>query len=93
MNSQESVSAPPSFEQLCQLEPRLLGLASEIQDLSADSPRICANRTWYRDIENRFNRLVGWYAWNPELRTEEAYNSAFRHLYALLPGCHDCTCL
>ena len=91
MNSQESVSAL-TFEQLCQMEPRILGLVSEIRNLNS-SPRFCANRTWYRDFEDRFNRLVGWHSWNPQLRTEEAYNTAFRRLYALMPGCRDCTCL
>jgi hypothetical protein len=92
MISQESVSTP-TFERLCELEPRLLGLASEIRSIRDDSRRFCANRTWYRDFEVRFNSWVGWYAWNPGLRNEEAYNVAFQHLYRLLPGCRDCTCL
>jgi len=92
MNPQQSTSAL-TFEQQCELEPRLSGLASEIRALSTHSPRFCANRTWGRNFERRFNCLVGWYAWNPTLRTEEAYNTAFRHLYRLLPACRDCACL
>ena len=92
MNPQQSVSEL-TFEQLCEVEPRLLGLAAEIRSVSADSRHFCANRTWYRNFERRFNCLVGRYAWNPELRTEEAYNIAFRRLYRLLPDCRDCTCL
>ena len=82
-----------TFEQLCEQEPRLLTLEQEIRTLRADSPHWCANRVWYRDFEDRFNALVGWYAWNPALKSDLAYNVAFHNLYRLMPPCRDCACL
>ncbi len=82
-----------TFEQLCEHEPRLLALEQEIEHLKANPPHWCANHVWYQDFENRFNALVGWYAWNPALRNELAYNVAFEYLYRLMPPCRDCACL
>lgn len=87
------VHSPSTFEEICQLEPQLEGLAKEIRNLRASSPHFCANRVWYGDFENRFDALVGWHAWNPALRSELAYNITFQHLYNLMPPCRDCTCL
>ena len=88
----ESVS-PSTFEAICALEPRLRSLAEEIERIKPELAHFCANRTWYRDYEDRFNALLGWHAWNPTLRSEVAYNIAFKRLYELMPPCRNCTCL
>jgi hypothetical protein len=91
MQTQDKIAV--TFDDMCQQEPCLLGLEQEIKSLSDDSPHWCANRAWYDLFESRLNTLVGWHARNPLLRTEAAYNLAFGHLYELLPGCRQCSCL
>jgi len=57
----------------------------------------CANSTFFGDagwegFDRRLDRLVGWDARNKALRTVEAYDTAFWHLYDLLPDCRNCGC-
>lgn len=55
----------------------------------------CANAIWYGPggLKERMSELAGWYARNPALRTREAYDVAYDHLYQLLPDCWGCACL
>ena len=43
-------------------------------------------------IKRMLEGLVGWRAHKRELRNEKAYDTAYEHLYALLPNCHGCNC-
>jgi hypothetical protein len=90
MQPQDSIA--PTFDRLCDQEPQLRYLEQEIKSLTDESPHWCANRAWYDLFEARFDALVGWNARNPALRSEQAYNLAFSHLYGLLPGCRRCSC-
>jgi hypothetical protein len=85
-----------TFEQLCTIEPRLAQLADEVK-LHAEAHRhdehYCANANWFRrGFRDRVIRLAGWEAQDPRLRSTAAYDAACRHLYMLLPDCHDCQC-
>jgi hypothetical protein len=56
--------------------------------------RSCANDIWYRPggLKQRMANLVGHGARNPALKSSEAYDVAYEHLYALLPDCRNCWC-
>lgn len=84
-----------TFEELCQIEPRLLALYRRAQAVKDDKrkPSFCANRVWYTEFKPELCRLVGWEAENPALRTEEAYDLAYDTIYDVLPPCRNCWCL
>jgi hypothetical protein len=44
-------------------------------------------------LKAQLNPLVGWFARAPELRTSEAWDTAYKHLYKLLPDCRRCGCV
>ena len=61
----------------------------------------CANARWYgygrfrgMGYKPRLVALVGMCARSddPDLRTSDAYDTAYRRLYGLLPDCRDCGC-
>jgi hypothetical protein len=61
--------------------------------------RFCAHAHWYGRRDSGFKGelcgIVGWDSANPDaaLRTTEAYDVAYHHLYDLLPDCrHDGMC-
>jgi hypothetical protein len=92
----------PTWGELVKIEPRLLALATEASAYKKDSPGkeyVCANDRWYgygewkdRGIKARLLYLVGWDAWNPALRSMEAYDLAYSYIYNLLPDCRNCAC-
>jgi hypothetical protein len=95
--------ARAQFDALARIEPQLLFLAREINQVRATDrrerpERFCANRVWYGDcyrsgFKDRLRHLVGWHAEIPELRTMEAYDQAYGYLYERLPNCRNCWCL
>lgn len=86
-----------NFKQLAQLEPRLAAIETAIRQLRDDrrNRSFCANAHWYGPdgFKARLSQLVGWNAAvNTPLRSPEAYDVAYEHLYGLLPGCRNCLC-
>lgn len=80
-----------TWEELVKLEPRLAQLEAEIR-LIKPSPGFCASAMWYGNarrpgLKAKMCVLVGWDAKNPVLRGYEAYDTAYAHLYSLLPAC------
>ncbi len=78
----------------------LLELEADVASIKDDPtmPSFCANMTWFRDLKafnKRIANIVGWYS-SPfeveQVRTQWAYNTAFSHLYELLPDCRNCWC-
>jgi hypothetical protein len=99
-------AAPPwrlTWAELATLEPALAQLEREIRawartPLGRD---FCANARWYgygrfkgMGYRARVVALVGWGSRHPDprLRTSDAYDTAYRHLYELLPDCRECAC-
>lgn len=68
-----------SFEELIKTEPRLGELRDEAVEIMADSPGGYweRNKIWYWELKPRFKLLVGFMAEKPELRTCEAYDTAY----------------
>jgi hypothetical protein len=88
-------SASIPFAELCQAEPRLAELERDIRSVKDTGKEFCANEHWYVSpgFRARLYHLAGWHAEKPELRTSQAYDIAYDHLYALLPNCRKCRCI
>ena len=85
----------PSFEELADLEPRLLELLHEARSMiDMGGLSFCANRIWYDGFKPRLVALVGWErdAGPKLLRTSAAYDVAYQTIYGALPDCRDCAC-
>ena len=93
----EPIIAPKiTWEKLVAIEPRLDELLKEIEAIKdPGGPSFCANDIWYRQYKPRFLKLVGWAAEKDDsvIKTEKAYNLAYKKLYHSLPDCRDCGCL
>jgi hypothetical protein len=77
----------PSFEKLCELEPRLVDLAELVKTLAPTHATIF--RCWYGDattdgIKDVLVALVGYGAANPQLRNSESYDAAYDYLLGRL---------
>jgi hypothetical protein len=85
------------------LERRVLALAKQ-----GRRRNFCANAAWfgygnfycYDSPRQRLPQLVGWFrpknTGDPDgtsIRSSEAYDVAYQHLYGLLPNCRRCGCL
>jgi hypothetical protein len=82
------------FAELAREEPRLAALAHDIRAVKDTGGRwFCAADHWYHDFKPRLMRLVGWGAEQPELRSCEAYDTAYDFLFDLLPDCRECHCI
>lgn len=83
------------FLKLCEIEPALRRLASDIWAKQDPGREVwCANWVWYKEFKPRLKMIVGWDATNPELRTRLAWDSAYRVLYDAVPGgCRNCGCV
>jgi len=92
------------WNDLVKLEPRLLFLAEEAlayKEMSRGQEYVCANDRWYgygkwrdRGLRASIIGLVGWFSAGPtELRTMDAYDVAYQHVYHLLPDCRNCACI
>jgi len=88
-----TVSDNATFDDLCEIEPALRDLESQIREVDGSSPHFCANAVWSQMCKPALVGLVGWDARRPEPRTQAAYDTAYDHLYDLLPPCRDCWCL
>ena len=91
----------PTWAELTAAEPRLAGLLAEARAIRATSPRFCANAVWYgyrnprAGLKDRMCRLVGWDRRSGPaiLRTNRAYDTAYKRIYEALPDCRDCGCM
>ena len=83
------------FMLLAAIEPALGRLLQQAQDLN-DTARPsdwCASDAITGKYSSRLESLAGWYARNPGLRTEAAYDIAVQVIYDALPPCGpDCRC-
>lgn len=75
-----------TWRQIEAIEPRLARLYVEAKAVRA-SKNFCANEIWYRSMRPRLVRLVGWDAGDKRLKTQEAYDLAYRKIYEALPDC------
>ncbi len=95
------MAEPLDFEALCALVPGLRDTEAATRAVSDDGGELfCANNAWFA-IKRRLDDLLGvWRRPVPkeaaELATRlsraEAYETAFEHLYPLLPPCRNCGC-
>ena len=88
-----TVSDNATFDDLCEIEPALRDLESQIREVDGGDAHLCANAVWSQVCKPALVGLVGWDARRPELRTDAAHDTAYDHLYDLLPPCRDCRCL
>ncbi len=75
-----------TFEEMVKIEPRLGELKDEAIKLMDNSPGTYGRRTkfWYHELKPRFKYLVGIMAKNPDLKSCEAYDIAYRELCTIL---------
>jgi hypothetical protein len=84
-----------TFDQLSQIEPRLLQLydyAVTIKDDRAQAS-FCANSIWSTEFVPQLRQLVGINAEKEELRAAAAYDVASKAILDVLPPCRNCGCL
>lgn len=89
-----------SFEELARLEPQLHELEERVRAIrDPGGPRFfCSNYLWLPlSVELRGLVGVGRRGWSTHeegdpLYDSRAYETAYRHLSALLPPCRDCGC-
>lgn len=86
-----------TFAELAYMEPRLLSLESDVQNVFDDeeSEWFCANDIWYESLKPRLLELVGFdrVDRHPLLGGTSAYDTAYQHLSNQLPVCRNCGCL
>ena len=83
----------PTWEYMIERQPLLLSLyrdAKKIKDEGGLS--FCANKVWYDDFKPRLVKLVGFECKTKELKTQEAYDRAYKKVYSVLPNCRNCIC-
>jgi hypothetical protein len=78
-------AVPPTFERLCELEPKLQELAREAQGSRCRSYHAVLAR-WYCELRPRLLTLVGFGSSHPEplMHTSAAYDVGYDHVFALL---------
>ena len=82
-------SAPVTFSQLCEIEPRLAALEKEVKSLKPTDTNalfLWKGNASTDGIQDKLARLVGYDAANPLLKTEEAYDVGYDHLESVLIG-------
>jgi hypothetical protein len=91
--SQLPIAATTKFQALAALEPHLNELLTEARSHKGG----CANARWYGQggLRKAMQKVVGHlrHTGPEELRTSQAYDVAYRTLYAALPDCSGCGCL
>lgn len=82
-----------TWQEIIAIEPKLLSLETEIKSIKDSGGKsFCANTIWYNQFKQRVVDLVGDYASNEQLRSQQAYSLAYHHLYDQLPNCRNCNC-
>lgn len=92
-----------TWNELCELEPRLLHLYDEARVIRDEGgPSFCANAVWYgrhgyEGLKPKLCELVGFHregdGSDPRLATARAYDLAYHKVYDALPDCRDCACI
>lgn len=88
---------------LTRIEPRLMDMENRLKAIkdTGETASFCANVVWYgsgkiynHSYRNEMQGLVGWKADSQDerIRTQKAYDLAYKHLYNLLPDCRGCSC-
>ena len=78
-----------TFDDIKQLEPELGRLERHIKQIGRKRGQpFCANGLWYFYFKPAMSELVGIGARLEKLKSSEAYDVAYQHLYRLLPDCH-----
>lgn len=86
--------AAPTYEELCEQEPRLLELEGDVREVRDDGQAsfFCSSYLWL-PLNARLRGLVGVdRAEDDALRDSYAYETAYDHLSQLMPPCRDCGC-
>lgn len=85
-------TTPHGFSRLALFEPRLLDLERRARDPNGPyfgDERWYGSKGWAARGETplvqELKHLVGWFAENPQVQTSMAYETAYFHLYALVP--------
>jgi hypothetical protein len=92
-----------TWEQLTELEPRLLRLYERARAFKDNrrSRSFCANAVWYgrgshEGLKSELCALVGWavrrLGSDLRLATPQAYSLAYSRIYDALPNCRKCAC-
>lgn len=77
----------PTFDELCQIEPRLKQLALDAEARRRKNKYSVSVTLWFQLFRPRLGALAGFGARNPALRTQKAYDAAYDAIYQmLLPG-------
>lgn len=74
-------------------KPRLEALRLEAEKVDGSEAHFCANRIWRQHFKPQLLGLIGWEGERAELRTQQAWDLAYRIIYGALPPCRDCACL
>jgi len=83
-----------TWQEMVRLEPRLKDLYDEARTIKDEGGRyFCANEVWFTEFKPVLRHLVGWWSKKPDLRSSQAYDSAYQKIYQTLPGCRNCGCL
>ncbi len=82
-----------SFNDYAKLEPRLLDLQKQSKAMKdyRQGKTFCANSVWYGFFKPAISSYVGRFrplSGSAELRSSEAYDTVYRHLYDPLPECN-----
>lgn len=90
----------PTFEELCELEPRLHEVEAQARAIHDDGSGsfFCSNFAWL-PVQGRLKELVGVHRKEPcendpegVLMDSRSFEVAYMHLSKLLPPCRDCGC-
>jgi hypothetical protein len=86
-----SIQKSITFDELCELEPRLRDLEMEI-GLMKTGNKFCALEVWYkpRGLKSQLCQLVGNISCHKNdaiLGSSEAYSVVYQHLWSLVPDC------
>jgi hypothetical protein len=87
-----------TFQQICELEPRVKALFGEAKAVHDDRSQksFCANDVWF-GIRSRLVKLVGFEELNPQinpqLTSSAVYDTVLNTIYEVLPPCRNCGCL
>jgi hypothetical protein len=89
----------PTFDRLCELEPRLRAFEEEVRAVRDDGAGsfFCSNYVWL-GFNTRLRFIIGVarrgdeFGDPPELYASDSYEAVFNHLSPLLPPCRACGC-
>ena len=90
-----------TFEQVCEIEPKVRKLLEVAQKVIDDQtqPVFCARDVWFSycrytgdSLRVRLDRLVGYHAANRQLNKPDLYEMCEASIIAAMPPCRGCKC-